>query len=101
MIMLGAIVSALFIWAFAPSEERPHPAYGQSTPAVVIHEASTTQKTSRLPTRRPDSHCAGEAWGSESLDCLTMIARENGVTKGRIRVIVAAMPAALDTPNVF
>lgn len=102
MIRLGAIISMLFIWAFLPVEGAGSRLRSySSTPVRSIHDVSTTRKTSRLPAYQSDSACKGQAWGSESLECLTMIAHENGKAEHKIRVVVAALPAGLDTPNIL
>jgi hypothetical protein len=100
--MLGAIVSALFIWTFLPADEIGSGLRNDSsTPVRAIHDVSTTRKTSRLPAYQGDHACGGQTWGSESLECLTMIARENGMGEQNIRVVLAATPAGVDTPNIF
>lgn len=102
VVLLGAVISALFIWVLAPSNEtgskhRHH----FSTPVQTIHKATTTKKTSRLPARSGDPACECQIWGAESLECLTMIARESGRTEGKIHLIVSAMPIDVETPNAF
>jgi hypothetical protein len=102
MIMLGVIVSALCIWMFLPAEQTGLKLrYHSSPPVRSIHDVSTTRKTSRLPARHGDHACEGPAWGSRSLECLTMIARQNGNAAGKDGLIVAAIPVGLDTPDVF
>jgi hypothetical protein len=102
MIMLGAIVATLFIAAFLPAEGAGSRLRSYtSTPVRAIDDVSTTRKTSRLPARQSDGACNGQAWRSESLTCLTMIAHENRKAEGDLRVVVAAMPTSLETPNFF
>ena len=100
MVLLGAVISALFIWVLVPSQETGSKHRHQfRAPVQTIHRATTTKKTSRLPARSGDPVCEGQPPGSESLECLTMISRENGKAEGKM--IVAAMPAGFDTPKVF
>jgi hypothetical protein len=102
MVLLGVVVSALFIWVLAPAQETGSKhRHDFSAPVQTIHEPTTTKKTSRLPTRSGGRDCEGRSRGSESLECLTMIARDSGKEEGEIRVVLAAMPSGLDTPNVF
>src|SRR6478672_9059207 len=68
IIMLGAIVSMLFILAFLPVEGAGSRLRNySSTPVRAIHGVSTTRKTFRLPAYQSDSACKGQAWGTESL----------------------------------
>ena len=64
-------------------------------------ETATTTKTSRLPEGNIDRACKGQGWGSESVECLTMIARENGRSDLKVRLIADAAPGNLNTPNIF
>ena len=60
-----------------------------------------TPKTDRAPTSDIDIACRGQAWGSESAGCLSVIEKESGKRDARkIRVIAnAAEPGT--TPNIF
>ena len=102
LVMFGGIVLAAFIWTMMQGDEGVRDASAIRTPIRVVHEASTTPKTSRLPMHpRSDRACAGQGWGEESLECLTMIAREGGKTDFKVRLIAAAAPVHLNTPNTF
>ena len=101
MVMFSAIVSAAFIWTLVPGETSVTPASAMSAPVKIVHEASTTQKTSRLPMSDVDRACEGQSWGGESLACVTMIARESGKADLKVRLIADAAPADLNTPNIF
>jgi hypothetical protein len=101
MVMFGAIVAAAFVWTLVPGETSVAVASAGSAPVKAVHESSTTQKTSRLPMSDVDRACEGQSWGGQSLECVTMIARENGKSDLKVRLIADAAPAGLDTPNVF
>ena len=60
-----------------------------------------TPKTDRAPMSEIDIACRGQAWGSESAGCLSVIEKESGKRDARkIRVIAnAAEPGT--TPNIF
>lgn len=101
MVMFGAIVSAAFIWTLMPGETSVSVASATSAPVNSIHDTTTTQKTSRLPMSGVDSACAGQSWGGESVECVTMIARLNGKADVKVRLIADAAPSDLNTPNIF
>lgn len=100
MAMFAAVAGAALIsMAFTPSSGPAFASFNQ--PAKIGDEVRTTTKTSRLPLRESDSACRGQAWGSESYDCLVQIARDAG--KGdtiRVRRLALAGPLA-DTSAVF
>jgi hypothetical protein len=100
MVMFGTIVAAAFIWTLVPGETTVSAA-SAGAPVNLIQETSTTQKTSRLPMSDVDRACEGQSWGGESLECVTMIARESGKTDLKVRLIADAAPADLNTPNIF
>jgi hypothetical protein len=101
MVMFGTIVAAAFIWTLTPGTTSVTVASATSAPQNEIHDAMTTQKTSRLPMSAVDRACEGQSWGGESLDCVTMIARASGKADVKVRLIADAAPAGLNTPNVF
>src|SRR5262245_36185881 len=76
IVMFGAIVAAAFMWTLVSGEPTVTPA--ASAPIKVVEQTQTKGKTSRLPMSDIDRACQGQAWGGESLECVTMIAHENG-----------------------
>ena len=77
MAMFAVVAGAALIsMAFSPSSGPAFASFNQ--PAKIGDEVKTTDKTSRLPLRESDNACRGQAWGSESYDCLVQIAREAG-----------------------
>ena len=100
MVMFATVVAAAFVWTLVPTGPS-----GSAAPAVEparsVAPAATTEKSDRLPISDVDRACRGQNWGTESLECLTMIARESGKDDLKVRVIAAASPAALETPNIF
>lgn len=105
VVMFAAIVTAAFVWTLAPGSPNVSVAAPAAAPtaqlAKIVHQTSTTQKTSRLPQSDLDRACKGQGWGSESAECLKMIARENGKADLKVRLIADAAPANLNTPNIF
>ena len=63
--------------------------------------------TDRLPAGpgsllNADAACVGQAWGSETADCIEAIKRESGNRSPRaLRVVAAGIEAAPQVPNVF
>jgi hypothetical protein len=100
MVMFAAIVSAAFVWTLLPGETTVSAA-SAGAPVKEFHETTTTAKTSRLPLSDVDRACQGQSWGGESLECVTMIARESGKADFKVRLIADAAPADLNTPNIF
>ena len=98
MVMFTGIVAAAFIWVLVPSN--PGPAEVASEP-LTVSDTQTTGKTSRLPISDLDRVCQGQAWGEETADCLSEIARENGKAAFKVRLIADAAPSDLNTPNIF
>jgi hypothetical protein len=101
VVMFTGIVAAAFIWALVPGEPNVSMAAPLGAPQKIIQETATTTKTSRLPEGGVEGACKGQGWGSESVECLTMIARENGKIDLKVRLIAEAAPANLNTPNIF
>jgi hypothetical protein len=101
VVMLTAFVAAAFAWTLMPGEPNMSIAAHASAPQKIIQETATTTKTSRLPEGGVARACKGQGWGSESVECLTMIARENGRAEVKVRLIADAAPAHLNTPNIF
>ena len=98
MVMFTGIVAAAFIWVLVPSN--PGPADAADVP-LTVSDTQTSGKTSRLPISDLDRVCRGQAWGEETADCLSEIARENGKAAFKVRLIADAAPADLNTPNIF
>lgn len=101
VVMFSTIAAAVFMWMLAPGEPNMSIAAPAGAPEKIIQETATTTKTSRLPESAIDRACKGQGWGSESVECLTMIARENGKSDLKVRLIAEAAPADLNTPNIF
>lgn len=101
MVMFAVVATAAFIaMAFIPTSGPAFAAIdgARDKPGDAVR---TTEKTARLPLSETDRACQGQAWGSESLDCLMVIAKEAGKEKARtIRMIASAEPER-HTPNVF
>ena len=100
MAMFAVIVTAAFASMVAMSFEGPAVAAVPGAPVRIAVIVCTTAKTDRLPASEAERACRGQAWGSETLDCLVMIAREAGKSDNQIRLIAAAEPNR-DAPNVF
>ena len=101
VVMFAGIVTAAFVWTLAPGQPNMSIAAPTAQPVKIVHQASTTQKTSRLPQSDVDRACKGQGWGGESAECLKMIARDNGKAEVKVRLIADAAPANLNTPNIF
>ncbi|CAG1013650.1 MAG: hypothetical protein F9K19_25845 [Rhizobiaceae bacterium] len=100
MMMFAVIVTAAFASMAAMSYQAPAVAAVPGAPAKIADVQRTTAKADRLPSSEAERACRGQAWGSETPDCLVMIAREAGKADNRIRLIAAAEPNR-DAPNIF
>lgn len=100
MAMFAVIVTAAFASMAAFSAQGSAVAAVPGAPARIADVERTTAKTDRLPASEAERACRGQAWGSESLDCLVMIAREAGKAEGPVRLVAAAEPNRA-APNVF
>lgn len=100
MAMFAVIVTAAFVSMAAFSAQGSAVAAVPGAPARIADVGRTTAKTDRLPASEAERACRGQAWGSESLDCLVMIARESGRADNQIRLIAAAEPNRA-APNIF
>lgn len=73
-------VGAIAFMMLLPSPRAAFGAVEPETPAIQL--AATTEKAPRLTIRtETDRACAGQAWGSEDLDCVLAIARDSGITR--------------------
>lgn len=81
MAMFSVIsVGAIAFMMLLPSPRAAFGAVEPETPAIEL--AATTEKAPRLVVRsETDKACAGQAWASESLDCILAIAKDNGMTR--------------------
>jgi hypothetical protein len=61
---------------------------------------NTSEGTMRQEFSEAEIACRGQAWGSESDQCLIEIAKDSGLSERRVRRLAAAAPNA-STPNVF
>ncbi|MBZ9796374.1 hypothetical protein [Mesorhizobium sp. ES1-4] len=99
-----AMFMALAACAFAGMALTPSvgPAFASlKPPANIVEGAPTTTTTARLPMPAIDFACKGQAWGTESVDCLRAIAEQSGMRRARaIRMIANAVPLT-STPNIF
>jgi hypothetical protein len=102
-----ALFFAIVILAFAAMALLPATGSAFASLGVAPHEptvegeARTTAKTFRLALSEIDIACSGQAWGSESADCLTVIARESGRRDLRSVRMIAQGERNTQTPNVF
>ena len=101
VVMFAAIVTAAFVWSLAPGSPNVSIAAPAAAPVKLVHQASTTKKTSRLPQSDIARACKGQGWGGESAECLKMIGRDNGKADVKVRMIADAAPIDLNTPNIF
>lgn len=72
-------VAAFSMMMLAPA---PRAAFAAVDPEATAPSMEVTVKADRLPVRLPteaDEACAGQAWGSEDLDCILAIARDSGI----------------------
>ena len=73
-------VGAIAFMMLLPSPRAAFAAVEAETPAVQVVVA--TEKAPRLVVAtETDTACAGQAWGSETLDCILAIARDSGVKR--------------------
>lgn len=102
MAMFAILVGVSFVsMAFSSaSVSLPTFATGKASPTIVA-DAITTDKTDRLPKARADDACRGQAWGAESLECLTVIVKESGKSDARKIRVIASIAADTNTPNIF
>jgi hypothetical protein len=103
MVMFAMLVSAAFVsMALMMPASSAVVAKPNGAPAKVAGQFNETGKTPRLPPRTDaDRACQGQAWSTESEECLVAIARESGVTEARkVRMIANAEPLKT-VPNVF
>lgn len=103
MVMFAMLVSAGFVsMALMMPASGAVVAKPSGAPVKIADQFDEAGKTSRLrPMTDADRACQGQAWSTESEECLVAIARESGVAEARkIRMIANAEP--LNTvPNVF
>lgn len=101
MVMFALAAAAAFAcMAFLPTSG---PAFAaiDGAPHKLVEVVRTTEKSALLPLSETERTCQGQAWGSETLDCLLVIAKEAGRKKARtIRMIASAEPNR-QAPNVF
>lgn len=96
--MLFALVTGVSLGAMAFASSTSSVAVGE--PARGI-EAMVAPKQDRLRMAPKEIACHGQAWGSESDECLVMIAREAGRNiDTKVRRLASAEPLGA-TPNVF
>lgn len=73
-------ISAIAFMMLLPSPRAAFAAVEPETPAVQV--AATTEKAPRLIiASETDKACAGQAWGSETLDCILAIAKDSGIKR--------------------
>lgn len=101
MAMFFMIVATTFAAAaFMAPTDPAFASLGSASTSIVGH-AGVTAKTARLPMSETEFACRGQAWGAETEECLTVIARESGRAEARkVRLIAAAEPQGT-TPNIF
>jgi hypothetical protein len=77
-------------------------ASGASAHAQVQHVSrDLPEKGPRLVRLGADDACQGQAWGAESAQCLSLIARESGRDGAhKVRLIAGGEPSTT-TPNIF
>lgn len=97
--VMFALVTGISLGAMAfASTISPVPAGAQRD---SIGQAGAAPKQDRLRMSPKEVACEGQAWGTESADCLVMIARESGRDGDvKVRRLASAEPL-LTTPNVF
>ncbi|MER2534978.1 MAG: hypothetical protein ABTQ31_07400 [Rhizobiaceae bacterium] len=75
---------------------------GTSTRAPVQHVSrDLPEKGPRLVRLNADDPCRGQAWGAESVQCLSVIARESGRDGTHQVRLIAGGEASATTPNIF
>ena len=100
MALFGVIVSATFACMLLIPGQGPAAAAISGQPARPLVDIRTSDKTERLTAGDVERACHGQAWGSESLDCLLMIAKSEGKAEGALRMVASVEPDRT-TPNVF
>jgi hypothetical protein len=100
MVMFSVIVATAFLsMALIPASGPAWASFG--APLKLTDEAGTTSKTYRLPLSLTEIACRGQAWGAETADCITVIAKETGQAPARkVRMLASAEPLS-HTPNIF
>jgi hypothetical protein len=101
MVMFAALAAlGLGAMALAPGAA-PALAAGDRAPVKMAETVPNTGKGPRL-VQLSDSEiaCYGQAWGSESEECLVAMASESGKQTHQIRMIASAEPD-VTRPNVF
>ena len=80
MVMFTVIsVAALAFMMLLPS---PRAAFGAVEPKAELVQVSADTKAPRLVVETEvDRACAGQAWGSESLNCIMAIAGDSGIKR--------------------
>ena len=103
MVMFAMLVSAAFVsMALMMPASSAVVAKPSGAPVKIADQFRETGKTSRLPPMTDAGWaCHGQAWGTESEECLVAIAQESGKMEARkIRMIANAEPLKT-VPNVF
>lgn len=97
LIAWGACVSLALLSQSGPTDRAP----GAPLTLAEIERASEKHNRLQLPSNSDDA-CRGQAWGSESAECLALLAREAGREyAGPVRQIASIRPANITTPNIF
>ena len=97
LIAWGACVSLALTSQPGPTDRAP----GAPLTLAEIERASEKHNRLQLPSNS-DEACRGQAWGSESAECLALLAREAGREyTGPVRQIASIRPANITTPNIF
>jgi hypothetical protein len=89
MIMFFLVVAAAFTaMAVVPPSGAAFATFKTSTPAAVGSASAELDTPRNVGLSEIDIACHGQAWGTESAECLATITRESGRTGGhRVRVI--------------
>lgn len=100
--MFATIASAGFIsMALIPTTGPAFASIGKPAPVKLVEEVRTTVKSDRLQPANPtDIACKGQAWGTETAECLTVIAKVSGKSDLAVRLIASAEPNGA-VPNIF
>jgi hypothetical protein len=65
-------------------------------------DVKTTEKAARVASLSPtEIACAGQAWGEESAECLSVMAKESGRSDNRAIRMIADIQQVGTTPNIF
>lgn len=98
--MFAVIVTSAFMtMAFAPQSGTAFASIG--TGSTLSEPAQRSGKGDRVLPSQSDMACRGQAWGAESAECLTVIAREAGKGEAHKVRLIAAAEANSSAPNVF